>query len=81
MMSRARQSKRDAGKNGGTRRRRRKPPGDLIEFYRRWQEFRGVAVAVSRRADLSAEQRDTVNWLILLVDRIGEHDVGPLAGK
>jgi hypothetical protein len=63
---------------GGSRRRRRKPPRDLIDFYRRWPEFREIAAALAHRADLSAAQRDTVNWLILLVDRIGERDLGPL---
>ncbi|MGT2503923.1 hypothetical protein ACVOMS_30150 [Bradyrhizobium guangxiense] len=60
-------------------RRRGKPPRDLIDFYRRWPEFRKVAVAVSGHADLSPSQRDTVNWLILLADRVGERDLGPLA--
>lgn len=35
-------------------------------------------MALAARADLSAAQRETVNWLILLVDRIGERDIGPL---
>jgi hypothetical protein len=59
-------------------RRRKKPPRDLIDFYRRWPEFREIAVALAGRADLSGAQRDTVNWLISLVDRIGEQDIGPL---
>ncbi|CAL75156.1 hypothetical protein BRADO1253 [Bradyrhizobium sp. ORS 278] len=55
----------------------RTPPRDLIDFYRRWSEFRDVAVAIAERVDLSAQERDTVRWLILLVDRIGEQDIGP----
>jgi hypothetical protein len=35
-------------------------------------------VALAGRADFSAAQRETVNWLILLVDRIGEQDIAPL---
>jgi hypothetical protein len=54
------------------------PPRDLIDFYRRWPEFREVAVALAARADLSAAQSETMRWLILLVDRIGERDIGPL---
>jgi hypothetical protein len=57
------------------------PPHDLIDFYSRWPEFREVAVALAGRADLSASQRDTVNWLILLVDRIGPRDLGPLESE
>lgn len=55
------------------------PPRDLIDFYRRWPEFRKVAVEVSSRPDLSPLQRDTVNWLMLLADRVGERDVDPIA--
>jgi hypothetical protein len=53
-------------------------PSDLIDFYRRWPEFRQTAVALARRADLSPAERETVHWLILLADRIGEHDIGPM---
>jgi hypothetical protein len=66
------------GNEGGSGRRRRKSPRDLIDFYRRWPEFREIAVALAQRADLSVAQRETINWLILLVDRIGERDIGPL---
>jgi len=50
----------------------------VIDFYRRWPEFREIALRLAQRADLSAPQRETVEWLIRLVDRIGERDVGPL---
>jgi len=50
----------------------------VIDFYRRWPEFREIALRLAQRADLSAGQRETVEWLIRLVDRIGERDVGPL---
>jgi hypothetical protein len=53
-------------------------PSDLIDFYRRWPEFRQTAVALARRADLSPAERETVHWLILLADRIGEHDIEPI---
>jgi hypothetical protein len=33
---------------------------------------------LARRADLPPDERETVNWLILLVDRIGERDIGSL---
>jgi hypothetical protein len=51
-------------------------PSDLIDFYRRWPEFRQTAVALALRSELSLVERETVHWLILLADRIGEHDVG-----
>lgn len=54
------------------------PPRDLIDFYRRWSEFRETASALVQRGELSPVERETVNWLILLVDRIGERDIGAL---
>ena len=56
----------------------RKQADDLVDFYGRWPEFREIAQALMRRADLSASQRETIKWLILLVDRIGANDLGPL---
>ncbi|WP_315759590.1 MULTISPECIES: hypothetical protein [unclassified Bradyrhizobium] len=53
-------------------------PRDLIDFYRRWAEFRPEALHLAQRSDLSALERQTIHWLILLVDRIGEHDLEPL---
>ena len=66
------------GDGGGTSRPDREPPRDLIDFFRRWSEFREIAIALARRADLPPDERETVNWLILLVDRIGERDIGSL---
>jgi hypothetical protein len=66
-----------SGDEGGSGDRRREPPRDLIDFFRRWPEFRETAIALARRAELSAVERETVNWLVLLVDRIGERDIGP----
>ena len=53
-------------------------PRDLIDFYRRWLEFRQVVTRLVDRADLSASERQTIQWLILLADRISEHDLQPL---
>ena len=50
-------------------------PGDLIDFYQRWADFRPGAASLANRSDLSALERQTVHWLIQLVDRISEHDV------
>jgi hypothetical protein len=69
----------DGGPPGGWV-KRQGAPSDLIDFYRRWPEFRHTVVALARRADLSPAERETVLWLILLADRIGEHDIGPAHG-
>ncbi|MEA2880329.1 MAG: hypothetical protein QOF14_5525 [Hyphomicrobiales bacterium] len=51
---------------------------DLIDFYRRWHEFRETAVRVADRPDLSLSERQTIHWLIQLVDRVSEHDLKPV---
>ena len=48
---------------------------DLIDFYRRWPDFRKTALGLTEHKDLSSAEQETVRWLILLVDRIGEHDL------
>jgi hypothetical protein len=52
-------------------------PRDLFDFYRRWADFRPAAVGLADRPDLSASERQTVHWLVLLADRISEHDLKP----
>jgi len=53
-------------------------PQDLIDFYRRWRsEFRITAMLLSERTDLSPWELQTIHWMILLLDRIGEHDLQP----
>jgi len=52
-------------------------PRDLIDFYRRWAEFRPTAARLAQRSDLSASELQTIHWLILLVDRISERDLNP----
>ena len=52
-------------------------PSDLIDFYRRWPEFRQTAVALALRAELSPAERETVHWLIQLADRVGDEDLRP----
>jgi hypothetical protein len=53
-------------------------PRDLIDFYRRWPDFRHSAIGLAERSDLSPLERQTVHWLVLLVDRISDHDLQPL---
>jgi hypothetical protein len=74
MSPRVDRSRQAASDGGGSRRLYNSPPRDLIDFYRRWPEFREIALRLAQRADLSAPQRETINWLILLVDRIDELD-------
>ncbi|MDD1534722.1 MULTISPECIES: hypothetical protein [Bradyrhizobium] len=50
-------------------------PRDVVEFYSRWADFRQTATQMLDRADLSPDERQTIFWLIQLVDRISEHDL------
>ena len=54
-------------------------PSDLIDFYRRWPAFRRIAAQIATDARLSPAERETVHWLILLVDRVSDRDLE--AGK
>lgn len=48
---------------------------DLIDFYRRWPEFRQSARRLVDRTDLSDAERMTVHWLVQLADRVSEGDL------
>jgi hypothetical protein len=53
-------------------------PLDLIDFYRRWPEFRPMVEALAGRSGLSVSERRTVRWLMELADRVSEHDLQPV---
>jgi hypothetical protein len=76
------ESPRTAGDSeDGSDSQRRQPPRDLIDFFKRWSEFRETAIALAQRAGLSPEERMTLDWMTLLIDRIGERDIGPLDSR
>lgn len=50
-------------------------PKDLIEFHLRWSEFRHLAISVRDRPDLTKAEQETICWLIILSDRIGQKDI------
>jgi hypothetical protein len=52
-------------------------PRDLIDFYQRWSDFRPMVAALANHSGLSALERQTVQWLMQLADRVSEHDVEP----
>jgi hypothetical protein len=51
------------------------PPLDLIDFHRRWREFRPACVALMADHRVAADERSTLLWLIALADRVSEADV------
>jgi hypothetical protein len=56
-------------------------PHDLIDFYRRWSDFRPMVEALANRPGLSVSERQTVHWLMQLADRVSEHDLQPVKRK
>lgn len=52
------------------------PPRDLVDFHLRWSEFRPLMVALQSREGLSAEEVETLGWLIALSDRVSAQDIG-----
>lgn len=48
---------------------------DLVEFYRRWPEFRGDVAGLLTNDELTSAQRETLAWMVALLDRIGDHDL------
>lgn len=50
-------------------------PGDLIDFYLRWREFRDVAEGLAAKRALSAQERRVARWLIAMMDRISIRDL------
>ena len=53
------------------------PPRDLADFHLRWAEFRAPMVDLQCSPILSAEQAQTLSWLIALSDRISAQDIEP----
>jgi hypothetical protein len=54
-------------------------PDDLIDFFRRWPEFRPMVEALANRSGLSVSERRTVRWLMELADRVSAHDLHPVS--
>jgi hypothetical protein len=55
--------------------RNERPVRDLPDFVLRWQEFRPTALSLLERPMLDKEERQVVNWLILMADKITGNDV------
>ena len=50
------------------------PAKDLIDFHIRWPEFRPIAQSIVDIPELTSEQKDAVEWLIALSDRVRKED-------
>ncbi|MCW1918530.1 hypothetical protein NX862_07180 [Rhodobacter sp. KR11] len=48
---------------------------DVADFQNRWTEFRPVALGALRNPMLTADEADTLGWMIEVMDRIGARDI------
>jgi len=51
------------------------PITDLLDFYDRWPHLKPAMAALSTAPGLSAEEQETLSWLIMLADRVGPSDL------
>ena len=51
------------------------PPRDLVDFHLRWPEFRTLAARIAENEQLAASEREIVQWLLRLADRVGPRDL------
>ena len=51
------------------------PAKDLIEFYLRWNEFRPHLVDLRDSKTLEKAEKEALDWLIMLADRISLDDL------
>lgn len=47
----------------------------INEFYRRWPSLRAYPATLLEKHDLSAEQRLVLEWMVLVIDRVGPADL------
>jgi len=48
---------------------------DLIDFHFKWPILRKKVIDISLDANLSAEARELIDWLLKLSDRVGVKDL------
>lgn len=51
------------------------PISDLLDFYDRWPSRRASMESLSEAPGLTAEEQETLRWLIMLADRVGPADL------
>lgn len=48
---------------------------DLIDFYHQWPHLKNIAERIRDRKDLREDEKEVVEWLIVLADRVCEQDL------
>jgi hypothetical protein len=49
---------------------------DVVDFYSRWPELRKRALELTQAEMTDAGDRDLLNWMVLIIDRMGPNDLG-----
>lgn len=57
------------------------PIEDLVDFYKRWPDLRDEATRLQRASFLTTEQASILNWMVLVIDRVGPADFDPQLEK
>lgn len=50
-------------------------PADLADLHVRWPQLRCHIAAIAEKSDLSATERELINWMVKLGDRVGRRDI------
>lgn len=51
---------------------------DLVDFYKRWPDLRTQAIEIQSEPNLSEGKRDLLEWMIMVIDRVGPADLEPI---
>lgn len=54
---------------------------DLVDFYKRWPELRQEALAIQNAPRLAADKKALLEWMIMVIDRVGPADLEPVLEK
>ena len=49
-------------------------PEDLADLHVRWPQLRCHIVAIAEKPELCATERELINWMVKLGDRVGRRD-------
>jgi hypothetical protein len=55
---------------------RDRPFRDLADFHLRWPDYKQAAIDAASTPGMPADQREVLEWLVRLADRVGKKDIG-----
>jgi hypothetical protein len=54
---------------------RDRPFRDLADFHLRWPDYKQVAIDAAHAPGMPSDQREVLEWLVRLADRVGQKDI------